>query len=598
MDPLDHLLPTPRLIEVDYIDIAAAAPRVWEFVRHADLAQSPLIRALFWLRSVPSRLSGHATCDASIRLDQLVSTANHPGFQVLVEEPPHELVVGAIGKVWQAEIPFVHVADKFAYSLFDQAGFIKVAWSLHIETRAENHVRLGIEVRVDATDDESWQHFKRYFRLIGPASRFIRRSVLSWISDQLATGERSESKRPLPGDDLLPDAQVQLTHGITIQATPDEIWPWLVQMGCNRAGYYSIDLLDNAGVRSARELHPEWQQLSVGQCIANTPDGSGEFEVLRVDAPRALVLGGLFEPDASKRLAFAEPRPKRFWHVTWAFVLEPIASNSTRVHVRARGAFSASEALHASWIRPVHQLMEKSQLRHLRARAEGTLPRDDSADVLAGLGGAARMCLALATPFRRGARSHWGVAAQTADRKFPGDALVPTPRWSWTHGIEIAASAEHVWPWIAQVGADRAGFYSYQWLENVAGCELRNAERVHPEWEVKLGDALYLHPKVAPLKVVAAEHGHWFVAYAEPDANARSGGRPWVSGSWLFFIEPLGSQRCRFVSRYRADCSDDLATRLSFGPTLLEPIGFTMDRRMLLGVKALVERDASRMSEH
>jgi hypothetical protein len=60
--------------------------------------------------------------------------------------------------------------------------------------------------------------------------------------------------------------------------------------------------------------------------------------------------------------------------------------------------------------------------------------------------------------------------------------------------------------------------------------------------------------------------------------------------TWLFFIEPIGEERCRIISRFRAACSDDLATRLSYGPTVMEPVSFAMDRRMLMGIKARSER--------
>ena len=121
------------------------------------------------------------------------------------------------------------------------------------------------------------------------------------------------------------------------------------------------------------------------------------------------------------------------------------------------------------------------------------------------------------------------------------------------------------------------------------GCQVRNAESVHPEWEVKVGDPLVLHPKMPPLEIVRAEPGAWFVAYGRPDESARAAGRPWVGASWLFFLEPLGEKRCRFVSRYRVTYSNDLVTRLSLGPVFIEPIGFAMDRRMLLGVKSRAE---------
>jgi hypothetical protein len=136
------------------------------------------------------------------------------------------------------------------------------------------------------------------------------------------------------------------------------------------------------------------------------------------------------------------------------------------------------------------------------------------------------------------------------------------------------------------MGADRAGFYSYQWLENLAGCRLRNAEAIHPEWQLHAGQGLLLHPRVPPFAVIAVEPGAWLVAHSPPPANP---GGPWIAASWLFLVEPLGDARCRFISRYRVDSSPDLVTRLESGPALLEPVGFAMDRRMLLGVKQRAE---------
>ncbi|MCU0673649.1 MAG: hypothetical protein MUE69_12735 [Myxococcota bacterium] len=78
-------------------------------------------------------------------------------------------------------------------------------------------------------------------------------------------------------------------------------------------------------------------------------------------------------------------------------------------------------------------------------------------------------------------------------------------------------------------------------------------------------------------------------ARRRPDPAAKAAGRAWVETSWLFFLEPLGPSRCRFISRYRTRTSDDLSTRLAYG-VAIEPIGFAMDRRMLLGVKERVER--------
>lgn len=589
MTALDTVVPIPRLVQIDTVDLALPPERAWEIVRHLDFGRLPISRALFALRTWPSRLLGHEPEEMSLRVDDLVSSPEHPGFQILHDEPPHEVVVGAIGKVWHLEIPFVHVPDAAAFAAFDEPGYAKVAWTIELSPLGERDTRLTFEVRVDATDEASWEKFRSYFRLIGPASHFLRRLLLATLAREHGTPASKEDDRPLPGDELLPDALGQISQGVTIAATPEAIWPWLVQMGCRRAGYYSVDALDNAGERSAREIHPELQRIAVGDVLPATPESDDGFEVLRVEAPRVLLLGGLFDPDHGKQLPFAAPRPERYWHVTWAFVLERLDAHSTRLHVRARASFPARGRLHAAWIRPVHRFMEAAQLRHLAARAEGRLPQDDWRDVAEGVGGAAVMVAAYLTPFLRRARSRWGLDEPAASRPYPGDDLVPEPRWGWTHGIEIDAPAEEVWPWVAQIGADRGGFYSYQWLENLAGCDVRNAEAIHPDWAVQESDAIKLHPNMPPLRVAGLSPGRWFVVAAAADEAARAEGKPWVATSWLFFVEPLGEARCRFVSRYRLACSDDVATRLQVGKAVVEPVGFAMDRRMLMGVRDRAE---------
>jgi len=590
MTELDRLIPTPRMVEIDRVDLGAAAPRVWDAIRHGDLGRTPLIRALFAIRTLPNRLKGAKGEPSTIRIDDLVSSPEHPGFQVLAEDAPREFAVGAIGKVWQADIPFVHVPNGEAFAAFSDAGFVKVAWAVRVAPRHEHDAHVEFEVRVDATDDDSWQKFRHYFRVIGPGSRFIRHSVLRALARELGAPETRDDQRSLPGDDLLPDAAAELTHSIDIAARPEVIWPWLVQMGCRRAGFYSIDALDNAAELSATEIHPDLQHLAVGDVIPATPEGEDGFEVVRLEAPHLLALGGLHDVDAKRQIAFASKRPERFWHVTWTFILEPLDERSTRLLVRARAAFPPSQRLHVAWIRPVHHLMQTAQLRHLANRVEGRMPREGWREVAAGAGGAAVMTAAALTPFLRGARSHWGLDEKAAARRLPGDDIIAEPRWSWTHGIEIDAPAEDVWPWVAQVGADRAGFYSYQWLENIAGCNLRNAEAIHPAWQVREGDSLLLHPQAPALPIASLVPGRHFVAHARPNASARAQGKPWIEATWLFAVEPLGPRRCRFISRYRMSCSNDLATRLSFGPIFVEPVGFAMDRRMLLGVKERAER--------
>jgi hypothetical protein len=219
---------------------------------------------------------------------------------------------------------------------------------------------------------------------------------------------------------------------------------------------------------------------------------------------------------------------------------------------------------------------------------------DSERGVVAALGGLGVMAAALATPFRRTARCRWGLDHRTAALALPGDGLIREPRWSWTHGVDIDAPSDDVWPWVAQIGADRAGFYSYQGLENLVGCGVRNADAIHPEWELREGDGLLLHPRQPPLRVVELRWGRHLVAHAPPDDRARAAGGRWAAASWLFLVEPLGPSRSRVISRYRCAFSDDLAMRAAFGPALLEPIGFAMDRRMLLGIQRRAQSAARR----
>lgn len=96
-----------------------------------------------------------------------------------------------------------------------------------------------------------------------------------------------EVSRPMVGDDLCPDARLIATRAITIDAPPSEVFPWLRQMGFGRAGWYSYDIIDNLGRRSARAINPEWQTLSAGDDV---PGGPASFTAVVVDPPRALVI--------------------------------------------------------------------------------------------------------------------------------------------------------------------------------------------------------------------------------------------------------------------------------------------------------------------
>ena len=187
---------------------------------------------------------------------------------------------------------------------------------------------------------------------------------------------RAERRRPLPGDELTEGVADSDTHGVTIGAPPESVWPWLVQMGCDRGGWYSWDRLDNAGRRSTDQILPELQNTAVGDVLPSRPGHREAFVVLELASPRYLVLGAYFRYPELSQLGWNEPPPARFTRATWVFVLEPLEGSRTRLLVRARGVNRPwwLNLLLAAVFGPAHVIMQRKQLLNLQARAEGSVP--------------------------------------------------------------------------------------------------------------------------------------------------------------------------------------------------------------------------------
>lgn len=176
----------------------------------------------------------------------------------------------------------------------------------------------------------------------------------------------ADERAVLPGDDLLPAARAQVTHHVDIDAPPAEVWPWLVQMGRRRGGWYSWDLLDNGGVPSADRIFPELQKLAVGDVLPIKATGPDGMTVVLLDPPRALVLG-----DPS--LLPGRPKPDRgVPRATWAFSLQPLGDAATHLVVRVRAEYEPSlgAALLRHVVGALHELMQRKQLRTLKQRVE------------------------------------------------------------------------------------------------------------------------------------------------------------------------------------------------------------------------------------
>jgi proline iminopeptidase len=186
---------------------------------------------------------------------------------------------------------------------------------------------------------------------------------------------RPEKQRALPGGDLIPEAKSPSTHGISIAAPPDAVWPWLVQMGCDRAGWYSWDRLDNAGRPSADRILPEYQGTTVGDVLPSQSGRREAFVVLELAAPRHLTLGAYLRFPELKQLPWNEPPPQRFIRASWVFLLEPV-EGGTRLLVRGCGINRLRwlSLLLAAFFGPAHVIMQRKQLLNLKARAERSMP--------------------------------------------------------------------------------------------------------------------------------------------------------------------------------------------------------------------------------
>lgn len=207
--------------------------------------------------------------------------------------------------------------------------------------------------------------------------------------------------------------------------------------------------------------------------------------------------------------------------------------------------------------------------------------------LLESLQGSLEIGVAFATPFLRSRRRRWGATDEEIGNTYPGDELVPKPKWTANHAISIDATPEQIWPWIAQIGQGRGGFYSYQKIENLTGCEIENVSRILEEHQnIQVGDPIRLHVDVPPMTVAIVEKPKVLVLYGNP---AEGDSAATLSTSWTFLILEQPNGTSRLLSRTRYHHNDDFRSKLMGGPALMEPISFVMERKMLKVIKLLVE---------
>jgi hypothetical protein len=188
----------------------------------------------------------------------------------------------------------------------------------------------------------------------------------------------------------------------------------------------------------------------------------------------------------------------------------------------------------------------------------------------------------------RGRYLRWGTTDDEGTRALFGDEVLPVANVSTTRAITIKAPADQVWPWIAQLGQGRGGFYSYDWLENlVARIDIHNAEQIVPDWQhLHVGSEVRLAPQL-PLQVAAVDAGRGFVLRGNVPVG---GGASPYDFTWAFALLPQPDGNTRLVVRER------YAYMHRWAALIVQPaqlVSCLMTPEMLRGIKARAERPAA-----
>jgi hypothetical protein len=189
----------------------------------------------------------------------------------------------------------------------------------------------------------------------------------------------------------------------------------------------------------------------------------------------------------------------------------------------------------------------------------------------------------------RRASLRWGASEGELEMLLPGDDHLPAPDLQATRAITINAPSSHVWPWVAQLGQNRGGFYTYDWLENLAGCDIHTSDVIVPELRIRaVGDEVKLAASAA-LRVVAFEEGHHFVLRGAVAADGTNAPAPY-DFTWTFVLTDDAPGATRLVVRER------YAYLAGWARMLAEPVemvSFLMSQRMLRSIRERAERQTA-----
>jgi hypothetical protein len=190
------------------------------------------------------------------------------------------------------------------------------------------------------------------------------------------------------------------------------------------------------------------------------------------------------------------------------------------------------------------------------------------------------------TPFVRPWHIRWGATDAEVTASMAGDDVVPTAQFSATRAITVEAPPEQVWPWIAQLGYRRGGFYTYDLVDNAGE---QSADRIIDEYQdLRVGDFIPMfhetHGLAIAYKVDSFEINDWMLWVHRPHADEQT------DSTWSWRLGRLPEGGTRLVTRMKQDYRWQTPRLALFNLILMEFGDFAMERRMLRGIKARAER--------
>ena len=198
----------------------------------------------------------------------------------------------------------------------------------------------------------------------------------------------------------------------------------------------------------------------------------------------------------------------------------------------------------------------------------------------------------------------WGATDAELAATLPGDELVTSALSDsqTTRAITVDAPAESIWPWLVQWGQGKGGWYSYEMLENLLGCNMTNADRIHPEWQnTKVGDYVRMYPEGSgppPYRVAAMVSNRAFViGHPIGDLDAPMTAQTEWNDTWTFALQPVDDKTTRLIIRARWSADGELSGDSPI-MRMIEPGTFIMERGSLWGVKERAERAAGLPANH